>query len=119
MIDDPLWSEIEAFLCRKVPIPRTHRLGRDSRLGRDLKLRPIEQRELMEDYFSFFRVNRGDYDPRRIRGRARCSWARRCAAAAPPRDIDADMLLRAARRGLWSEAELAGPGACAPRPNAP
>lgn len=108
MTDDPLWSEIEAFLCRKVPIPRDHRLGRNSRLGRDLKLRPLEQRELMDDYFAFFRVQRGDYDPRRIPRRSRWPWARCRAAAAPARDIDAEMLLRAARRGLWSECELAG-----------
>ncbi len=98
---DPLWSEIEAFLCRNTLVPAPHRLGPQTRLCRDLRLRPRELEDLMERYFGYFRVRRGDYD-REYLARAR-AWPWRRARRSP--EITADMLLRAARRGCWSDSE--------------
>ncbi len=98
---DPLWNEIEAFLCRSTLVPAPHRLGPHTRLRRDLRLSPRELEDLMERYFGYFRVRRGDYDREHL-ARAR-AWPWRRARRAP--EITAEMLLRAARRGCWSSSE--------------
>ncbi len=97
---DPLRDEVEAFLCRSVAIPGHHALNGQSRLKRDLHLGGAAQRDVMERFFAFFRVARGDYDARRDRkGRSR-PWPWRRVAAAP--DITVDMLVHAVRVGRWN-----------------
>lgn len=97
-LPDPLWDEIEAFLCRNVRIPERHELCPRSRLRRDLQLRAGEQADLLERYFDYFRVGRGDYD--RARERPLRAWPWRRSRRMP--DITAGMLLAAVRRGYWS-----------------
>ncbi len=113
---DPLWDEIEAFICRTVRLPRRHRLGPQSLLGRDFGLSARDQADLIEQFLSFFRVQRGDLDlPRAAPGRwIRWVWPR----AAAHGDISLDMLLQAARRGRWIEQELRpmAPGVRHPQP---
>ena len=98
---DPLWNEIEAFLCRNTLVPAPHRLGPHTSLRRDLRLSPRELENLMERYFGYFRVRRGDYHREQL-ARAR-AWPWRRARRAP--EITAQMLLCAARRGCWSSSE--------------
>lgn len=95
---DYLREELEAFLCRSVRIPDDHELSLESRLRRDLRLRAGDERDLMERYFDLFRIARGDYDDEHaVRVRA-WQWRRRRRQ----RDITLGMMLRAARRGVWS-----------------
>lgn len=96
---DPLWAEVEAFLCRSVRIPARHGLGPHSRLRRDLQLSASEQEDLMERFFAYFRVERGDYDRTRACTPRLRAWPWRRTRRA--HDISAGMLLGAVRRGYW------------------
>lgn len=98
---DPLWNEIAAFLCRHVLIPHGHQLGPGSRLQDDLRLSRTEARDLMERFFTFFRVRSEGFDAARAlsASKRRWPWTRRRHAEAA--DISAAMLLSAARAGHW------------------